>query len=88
MRGFSARIHYMSFSIKTGNKDVFMTKTLETEEPQGFSLVYQWQMNPEMCFQIADSSARSLCTTFILKGGATDSLSALSVKLYSFYDKG
>lgn len=64
-----------------------MTKPLGSQEPQVFSLLYQWLMNPEACFQIADSTVWSLCTTFILEGGATNSLSALSVKEYSFYDK-
>lgn len=64
-----------------------MSKPLGTPEPQVSSLLYQWLVNPESYFQIVDSSAWSFYTIFILQCVASISLSALSFKLYSFYDK-
>lgn len=60
-----------------------MRKPLGTPEPQIFSLLYQWLVNPELYFQIGKSSAWSLCTIFILKSVVSISLSALSFKLHS-----
>lgn len=64
-----------------------MRKPRGTPEPQVFSLLYQWLVNPESYFQTVDSFARSLCTILILRIVASVLLSALSFKLYSSYDK-